>query len=49
MVECERDEDPVALRLAAIVAGVALGPILSPGGKRLFGPKTARQALDAIA
>jgi hypothetical protein len=45
LVECERDDDRVALRLAAIVAAVALGPILAPGATALFGPKTARQRL----
>jgi hypothetical protein len=38
-------EDLLALRLAAILAGVVLGPILSPGGAALFGPKTARERL----
>jgi hypothetical protein len=39
------EEDVVALRLAAILAGVMLGPILTPGGTWLFGPKTARERL----
>jgi len=47
MVEREHEDDSVALRLAAIVAGVTLGPILVPGGARLVGPKTAKQELDA--
>jgi hypothetical protein len=38
------DDDVVALRLAAVLAGVMLGPILSPRGA-LFGPKTARVRL----
>jgi hypothetical protein len=46
LVEVEEDDDPVALRVAAIVAGVVLGPILSPGGRALFGPKTAREQLE---
>jgi hypothetical protein len=39
------DDDAIALRLAAILAGVMLGPILSPAGRALFGPKTARARL----
>jgi hypothetical protein len=38
------DEDVVALRIAAILAGVSLGPIVTPSGE-IFGPKTARQRL----
>lgn len=37
--------DALALRIAAIVAGVELGPILSPHAAALFGPKTARARL----
>jgi hypothetical protein len=44
-VRAETPDDAVALRLAAIVAGVVLGPVLSPGGAALFGPKTARRTL----
>jgi hypothetical protein len=47
LVEREEPEDLVALRLAAILAGVALGPILSPGAGELFGPKTARERLSS--
>ena len=45
LVETPTDDDPVSLRLAAILAGILLGPILSPGGRALFGPKTARERL----
>ena len=45
LVECEGPGDRAALRLAAIMAGVLLGPILAPGGSALFGPKTARAQL----
>jgi hypothetical protein len=38
-------DDPIALRLAAIIAGIVLGPILTPRGAALFGPKTAREKL----
>ena len=43
--EGRAEDDAPALRLAAILAGVLLGPILAPGGLSLFGPKTARQRL----
>jgi hypothetical protein len=46
LVESEGADDRAALRLAAIMAGVLLGPILAPGGTALFGPKTARVQLD---
>jgi hypothetical protein len=45
LVECEGPDDRAALRLAAILAGVLLGPILAPRGAALFGPKTARGEL----
>jgi hypothetical protein len=45
LVEVEGDDDVVALRLATILAGVMLGPILGPGSGTLFGPKTARGRL----
>jgi hypothetical protein len=47
LVEIDGDDDPVALRIAAIFAFVTLGPILSPDGARLFGPRTARERLAA--
>jgi hypothetical protein len=43
-VDAESAADVIALRAAAIVAGVCLGPVLSPDG-RIFGPKTAREIL----
>jgi hypothetical protein len=45
LIACIGDDDAIALRLAAILAGVMLGPILSPAGRALFGPKTARARL----
>jgi hypothetical protein len=45
ILETEGDDDRVALRLAAILAGVLLGPILAPDGA-LIGPKTARERLE---
>jgi hypothetical protein len=41
------DGDPVALAVAAVLAGVFLGPILPPGGDALFGVKTARLRLES--
>jgi hypothetical protein len=43
------DPDPLALRLAAILASVLLGPILDVRVPELFGVKTAREKLDALA
>jgi hypothetical protein len=43
VVEREGDVDNAALRLAAIIASVALGPILD--GDALFGVRTAREKL----
>ena len=40
------DADPLALRLAAILASVVLGPILDARGPELFGVKTARAKLE---
>jgi hypothetical protein len=42
------DPDPLALRLAAILASVMLGPILDPMTPELFGVKTARAKLQAL-
>jgi hypothetical protein len=39
-------EDKVALRIAAIIASVVLGPILSPDQQDLFGLRTARRKLE---
>jgi hypothetical protein len=40
--------DRLALRLAAIMASILLGPILDVGAGELFGVKTARTKLDAL-
>jgi hypothetical protein len=54
IVECEGEDlaaaarDRAALLIAAIVAGVGLGPILSPDRRELFGVKTARAKLESI-
>jgi hypothetical protein len=45
LIESEGDGDRLALLLAGIVAGVLLGPIVTPRGAELFGPKTARLRL----
>ena len=45
----EDEPDALALRLAAIVASVLLGPIVDPAAGELFGVKTARAKLDALA
>ncbi len=48
LVVRETDADPLALRLAAILASVLLGPILDVRVPELFGVKTARAKLDAL-
>ena len=48
LVTRELDADPLALRLAAILASVLLGPILDVRVPELFGVKTARAKLDAL-
>lgn len=48
LVVAESDQDPLALRLAAIVSSVVLGPILSRDGAQLFGVRTARAKLEAL-
>jgi hypothetical protein len=45
LVAREADDDALALRLAAILAGVLLGPILDVRVPELFGVKTARAKL----
>ncbi len=45
LVVREAQPDPLALRLAAILAGVLLGPILDCPANELFGVKTARAKL----
>lgn len=46
LVVTEGERDRVALRLAAILASVLLGPILGPDGAELFGIRTARLKLE---
>lgn len=46
LVGVESDTDRTALLLAAILASVLLGPILSPGGAEIFGVRTARAKLE---
>lgn len=41
------DDDRAALTLAAIFASVMLGPVLAPGGREIFGVRTARLKLEA--
>jgi hypothetical protein len=48
LVGRETDPDPLALRLAAILASVLLGPILDVRVPELFGVKTARAKLEAL-
>ncbi len=43
------EADSVSLRLAAILAGVLLGPILDERSGELFGVKTARAKLEAMS
>ena len=49
LVEAKGPSDQVALRIAAIMASVLLGPILAPDGSELFGVKTARGKLERMA
>ncbi len=42
-------EDRTAITLAAILASVMLGPILAPGGREIFGVRTARLKLERLA
>jgi hypothetical protein len=46
LVEAESTDDPVALRIAAVLASLLLGPILAPGRAELFGVRTARIKLE---
>jgi hypothetical protein len=48
LVETASEPDRAALLLAAILASVVLGPILSPDGRDLFGVRTARAKLEAL-
>jgi hypothetical protein len=49
VVEREAPSDALALRLAAVLASVMLGPIFDPSSGELFGVKTARAKLEAFA
>ena len=46
LVTTTGDPDRLALLLAAILASVVLGPILSPDARELFGVRTARAKLE---
>ena len=48
LVKAEGEDDRIALRIAAILASVLLGPILAPRGASLFGVKTARARLEKL-
>jgi hypothetical protein len=48
LVVTEAAPDPDALFLSAVIAGVALGPILTPGQDHLWGVNTARRKLDEM-
>ena len=48
LVEQALDPDPLALRLATILASIFLGPILDARVPELFGVKTARAKLEAM-
>jgi hypothetical protein len=41
-------DDAAALRIAAILASVLLGPVLDPSVPELFGVKTARERLERL-
>ena len=49
LVEAQGPSDVNALRIAAVLASVLLGPILAPDGAELFGVKTARGKLERMA
>jgi hypothetical protein len=48
-VERRGDDDTAALRIAALLASVMLGPIVDPIGPAIFGVKTARERLERAA
>lgn len=48
LIEREGPDDALALRFAAILASLVLGPILDPDVKALFGVKTARAKMAAL-
>ncbi len=45
----EAEPDPAALRVAALLSGVLLGPVVDPGVPEIFGVKTAREKLERLA
>jgi len=47
LVEAATPDDRIALRIAAILASVLLGPIMPPARDAIFGVKTARLTLSA--
>jgi hypothetical protein len=47
IIDCDSPDDSVALEIAAILATVGLGPILSDPPSELFGVRTARLKLGA--
>lgn len=49
MIVPEVEEDRAALTIAAIFASTLLGPILSPGGKEIYGVRGARLKLEGRA
>jgi hypothetical protein len=49
LVAVTSEEDDVALWIAAIIASVVLGPILSPTQPEIFGIRTARVKLATLA
>jgi hypothetical protein len=49
LVAVTSEDDEVALWLAAILASVVLGPILSPSRPEIFGIRTARVKLASLA
>jgi hypothetical protein len=49
LIERRSPTDTLALRLAAVMASVLLGPILDPAAVEIFGVRTARMKLDAAA
>ncbi|HZU83705.1 MAG TPA: hypothetical protein VE987_12345, partial [Polyangiaceae bacterium] len=46
LIAREASPDPLALRLAAILASVLLGPIVDAAYEEIFGVKTARSKLE---
>jgi hypothetical protein len=46
LIAREGEDDRLALRVAMVIASVALGPILDARGPDLFGVKTARARLE---